>query len=149
MQFFVVPADPFFILDVGATMKFYRAADFDGLIHWLTDQSEAKYVDKEFTEHEIGNQKTDLKILLNECETQLHELRGRINVLKFDATIPPITIPSEVSDTKPSPVVQQSAQSLNATSIVEWVIDTATQSQVEQIFTALGVRFGESRHACE
>lgn len=128
-------------------MIFYRATDADFLVHWLTVRTEAKAMDKDFTEHDIDTSKPSIQKLLNDQEVRDHYLRGRINILEFDANIAPVTIDqpaiSEVLDTKPSQ--STAAPQLDCNSIVDWLIDVATQAQVETVFAYIGVRWGQAR----
>lgn len=54
-------------------MIFYRAVDGDGLIHWVTVATEAKSIDPNYEQHDIGTDKASLKELLNDFQQQLHK----------------------------------------------------------------------------
>ena len=120
-------------------MIFYRAVDGDNLVHWLTVQGEAKSIDKDFTEQSIGNAKSDIKQLLNDCEARLHFLQGKINSLEFDANIAPVTILPPLPE----------ALHFTGSGVTDWLLSTATQAEVENMFSAIGCRWGETRKNTE
>ena len=77
--------------------------------------------------------------VMQEALDQIHTLQGRINSLEHNACINP-----NVIDVEKPPVVKEAV--LNTNGILDWLLNTATQAQVEQVFAAIGCRWGEARN---
>jgi len=64
-----------------------------------------------------------------------------------ERTIPREAIKADETggEATPPPTAIESAAAMDATTITEWIMDTATPAQVEQCFAALGVSFHQLR----
>ena len=56
-------------------MIFYKATDGAGRVHWLTVQTDAKAIDRNFEQHDIANDKPSILKMMNEYEERLFAAR--------------------------------------------------------------------------
>lgn len=132
-------------------MIFYVALDTNARHQLKTNQADAKEVNKHFEQIDIPIDKPGLQGFVQDLLDKVDDLTGQNNSLKFDATIAPATIlvdPALLAGPS-TPVVQPKAVSiqvpLNTQTIMEWLLDTASQAQVEQVFSAIGARWSEAQ----
>lgn len=106
-------------------MRLYRATAADGGIVFCSTQAEARSIVQDiggcWVLEEVPTDKPGLISWLNTEETE--RVAGAI----------PARTPSD------------RATGLTATAIQEWLLDTATQGEVESVFACLGARFAEAR----
>lgn len=113
-------------------MIFYR--DEDG--HWYATQADAKASKKQWFQEEVPTDKYGLLAWLN------HQ------VALAQEQIEPEPTPTITSSPDPQPPVflELPKPQYDANSIVNWLLDEATQGQVEAVFSAIGCRWGEARN---
>jgi hypothetical protein len=139
-------------------VQFYFAVSEDGNTNICGTQAEASGINKVFEPVDIPVDKAGLKAWIQQMldetinATPAYVERGaRIEISDTE----PKEFPEEeihntgsTFDTEPEPkpvevkVVYQKTP-LNIQNIMEWVLDVAGQPQVEQLFSAIGARFGE------
>lgn len=123
-------------------MKLYLAPDPDtGKMTVCPTQEAAKKTNKHGVQsYEVPTDKPGLMAFAQDAIDQIFDLQGQIRSLQQDASIAPVTIdapPPVPTKAQPTPLTTQT--------IMEWLLDTATQPQVEQVFSAIGARWGETR----
>lgn len=134
-------------------MKFYLAVDPEtGRKMLRPNQEEARSINKVFQVFEVPTDKAGLMDFAQEALDRIHTLEGEINSLKHDAQIAPVTIPTSNEESHSSGEAvaldsrpEASPSLSNVQSIMEFLLDKATQAQVESIFSAIGARWGEAR----
>lgn len=123
-------------------MKFYLAIDPEtGRKVLAPTQDKARVISKEFELFEISTDKDPLMQFAQEALDRIHDLEGQVNLLKHDAQIAPVTIEQAPVVQTPTPAIT----GINLQSIMEWLLNTASQAQVEEVFSAIGARWGEAR----
>lgn len=133
-------------------MLFYRAIDAAGKLRLAGNQADAKLINKEFDQIDVPTDKPGLLAFLGELLDQLppiaapqgEEPAAEAIVAAEDAK-PDLTDIPEVPEEEfqkmelktPTPAAP------NVDDVLDFVLNTATTSQVENIFSALGTRFAE------
>lgn len=149
-------------------MIFYVAVDTDLKKHVLTVATEARAIDKGFTQIDIGTDKASLKNLIQESFDLIHQLENQVRMLQADASIntyqplataeglersqeqaPGLGVPDD-GQAKPSlqsdPISGGTAavsSSFTATQIEDFILNIATVAQTENILSCLGCRMAE------
>lgn len=119
-------------------MKLYIAAGV-----YVGTQAEAKKLDRDFTPVEVPTDKEGLIAYLN-------EVASAKAVAEYSAPPSDDDISDLLGDDEPaveeilSAKVVTTAPVIDTYTIVDWLLDTATPTQVEVIFGALGARFHEA-----
>lgn len=138
-------------------MIFYVALDAEGKHHLVTTQAEAGKINKTYETIDIPTDRAGILGVVRGLLDQVDSLTGQVNSLKHDASIAPVTISVEADEDKAVAEFTARAATKALTkpvtvtvpithlSIMEWLLDTATQAQVEQVFSAIGARWGEAR----
>lgn len=118
-------------------MNLYKATNSVGESHWFLTIKKAKKFAPDITKVEIPVTTQSILEILNDSEETIYSLRQNLKNLERDCgdslfLVPPI----QTSIHKPKN---------NISEVVDWLLDGATQSQVEQVFSAIGCRWGEAR----
>jgi hypothetical protein len=95
-------------VSAGEVMIFYRAVDGDGLVHWVTVGAEAKAIDREFKQIDIGTDKAALKELMNNYERELYAAKYLNTYSSAEPSDEPYRSPDDV-DLEPAVAEQMVA----------------------------------------
>ncbi len=122
-------------------MKFYVAINNEGRKVLCGTQVDAKTIDKKFTELEIAVDKTGLMAFAQSALDAIFEAEGRVNSLKFDASIQEVTIDAPEAPKLSTKVAMLQDVAITALMIEDYVLYRATMGEIEAIFACLGNRF--------
>lgn len=117
-------------------MIFYIATDRQGFRILKGTQAEARAISKDFAQIDIPTDKAGLMAALQELLTLTDAALLNQNVASDEA---PTTIVEAAPVKTPEPVILPPT----VQTVSEWLQDTATQREIEAVYTSIGCRIGE------